>query len=65
MINNAQGGVNDSRMFEAALELAQNGWRVFPCEPEGPDAKAPWINYGHHGATQDADVIRKMVGRTT
>jgi hypothetical protein len=26
----------------AALELAAQGWAVFPCKWRGEDAKAPW-----------------------
>jgi bifunctional DNA primase/polymerase-like protein len=42
---------------EAALDLAAHGWRVFPCIPTGPKAKAPLTTHGHLDATQEVSVI--------
>jgi hypothetical protein len=45
-------------LLGAALEYAREGWRVFPCVPRGPRAKAPLLPHGHHDASADPDVIR-------
>jgi hypothetical protein len=44
-------------MAEAALELVDHGWAVFPCIPEGPKAKAPLTTNGHHDASRDPGQI--------
>ena len=46
-------------ILNAALELAANGWAVFPCIPYCKDAKASYILYGFHDATTDADKIKR------
>jgi hypothetical protein len=46
-------------MLEAALDLAEHGWRVFPCIPTGPKAKAPFTANGFKDATTDLDTIRQ------
>lgn len=48
-------------MADAALDYAQNGWRVFPCWWRGDVAKAPIpaaVPHGHLDATSDPDLIR-------
>jgi hypothetical protein len=45
-------------MLAAALDLAAQGWAVFPCKWQGDDAKAPLTINGHHDASRDPDVIR-------
>lgn len=45
-------------MLDHALELAEAGWRVFPCIPNGPKAKAPYTTNGFHDATYDPEIIR-------
>jgi hypothetical protein len=45
-------------MLEAALGQAAQRWRVFPCHPTGPKAKAPLTQHGHLDATTDVDQIR-------
>jgi hypothetical protein len=42
----------------AALELAANGWAVFPCKWRGEDAKAPRTTNGHHDASRDPSQIK-------
>jgi hypothetical protein len=42
----------------AALELAANGWAVFPCKWRGEDAKAPLTTNGHHDASRDPSQIK-------
>jgi hypothetical protein len=42
----------------AALELAANGWGVFPSKWRGEDAKAPLTTNGHRDASRDRDQIR-------
>jgi hypothetical protein len=42
----------------AALELAANGWPVFPCRWCGESAKAPLTINGHLDATTDPDTIK-------
>ncbi|MCQ9386803.1 bifunctional DNA primase/polymerase [Brevibacterium moorei] len=49
-------------MLDAALELAGQGWKVFPCIPAGPKAKAPLTTNGFHDATTDPDQIRTWWG---
>ena len=46
-------------MLEAALELANHGWTVFPCIPRGPKAKAPLTKAGHLDASRDPEAIRQ------
>jgi hypothetical protein len=41
-----------------ALDLAAQGWRVFPCMPRGEKAKAPLTFHGHVDATTDPDQIK-------
>lgn len=46
----------------AALNAALRGWAVFPCQPSGPDAKAPIaaaVPHGHKDATRDPEVITR------
>ena len=45
-------------MLDAALAQAAQRWRVFPCRPSGPNAKAPFTLHGHLDATTDVDQIR-------
>ena len=46
-------------MLTAALDLAANGWAVFPCKWTGDQAKAPLLPPpGHHRATRDPEQIR-------
>jgi hypothetical protein len=45
-------------LSETALELAANGWAVFPCKWRGEEAKAPLTINGHHTASRDPDLIR-------
>ena len=45
-------------LTNAALELAANGWPVFPCRWCGESAKAPLTINGHLDATTDRDVIK-------
>jgi Bifunctional DNA primase/polymerase, N-terminal len=52
------GHIQTSGMLDAALDLAQGGWHVFPCEHEGPTAKAPMTPNGHLDASTDTDQIR-------
>jgi hypothetical protein len=40
-------------MRDTALGLAAAGWRVFPCIPFGPNAKAPYTKNGFHDATSE------------
>ena len=44
-------------MLSAAQELAERGWRVFPCQPKGLKAKAPLLQHGHLDATDDLATI--------
>src|SRR4051794_5252709 len=41
-----------------ALDLAAQGWRVFPCIPTGEEAKAPLTFHGHLDATTEPDQIK-------
>lgn len=41
-----------------AVELARQGWSVFPCHETGKKAKAPRTPHGHKDATTDPDTIR-------
>ena len=43
---------------DAALALAAEAWEVFPCRPNGPQAKSPLTIHGHHDATTDPDKIK-------
>jgi hypothetical protein len=45
-------------MRDAALGLAAIGWKVFPCIPFGPKAKAPYTKNGFHDATSYPGVIK-------
>jgi hypothetical protein len=47
-------------MITAALDLAAQGWAVFPCKWHiyGDAAKAPLTVNGHHDASRDPDIIR-------
>jgi Bifunctional DNA primase/polymerase, N-terminal len=42
----------------AALDLATQGWAVFPCKWTGPGAKAPMTVNGHLNASTDPDKIK-------
>ena len=42
-------------LLAAALDLAAQGWAVFPCKWTGPHAKAPMTVNGHLNATTDPD----------
>jgi hypothetical protein len=50
-------------MLDGAYSLAAVGWKVFPCIPGGPQAKAPYtepdlgLEHGHLDATDDPDQI--------
>ncbi len=44
-------------LTSAALDLAANGWAVFPCKWRGDDAKAPRTKNGHLDASRDSDQI--------
>ena len=44
-------------MLSAALDLAMQGWRVLPCIPTGPKAKAPLLEHGFHDASADPKTI--------
>jgi hypothetical protein len=44
-------------LLRAALELAAQGWAVFPCKWRGENAKAPLTINGHHDATRDPNQI--------
>ena len=44
-------------MLDAVVELAGNGWRVHPCAPSGPRAKAPLLAHGHLEASSDPETI--------
>jgi hypothetical protein len=46
-----------SALSNAALELAEQGWRVFPCHEAGPKAKAPYTARGFKDASTDPDQI--------
>lgn len=48
---------------EAALALIGNGWAVFPCQWQGPSAKAPLIGGGFKSATTDPEQVRRWWGR--
>lgn len=45
-------------MLDAALDLAGAGWKVLPCIPAGPKAKAPLTPNGFKDATTDPGIIR-------
>jgi hypothetical protein len=45
-------------LLAAALDLAAQGWAVFPCKWTGPHAKAPMTVNGHRNATTDPDKIK-------
>jgi hypothetical protein len=45
-------------LCDAAIEAAAAGWRVLPCVPTGPKAKAPLLEHGFHDASRDPDIIR-------
>jgi hypothetical protein len=49
-----------SALLRRALATADDGWPVFPCDPI---TKGPLVSGGLHGATRDADVIRRWWGR--
>jgi hypothetical protein len=59
--NHAAGGISTvsslsdpaNNLLYAALDLAAEGWAVFPCKWWGDDAKRPLTLNGHHGATRD------------
>lgn len=46
----------DSKMLAAALQYAQQGYKVFPCVPRG---KRPLIEHGHKEATTDLNQIKQ------
>src|SRR4029450_7633617 len=43
----------------AALELAAQGWAVFPCRWRGENAKAPLTINGHLDASRDPNQIQR------
>jgi hypothetical protein len=46
-------------MLAAALDLAKDGWPVFPCiETRGDDAKRPYTDHGWHDASTDPAQIQ-------
>jgi Bifunctional DNA primase/polymerase, N-terminal len=45
-------------MLNAALDLASQGWALFPCHWSGPRAKSPLTVHGHLDASRDPEVIR-------
>jgi putative DNA primase/helicase len=45
-----------SVLLRHALEYAEHGWPVFPCDPK---TKAPLIAGGFHRASRDLDVVRR------
>jgi hypothetical protein len=47
----------------AALDLATQGWAVFPCKWRGENAKAPLTINGHHDASRNPDQIRAWWSR--
>jgi hypothetical protein len=59
-----QGGADDgcdvehSLRVTALVELAAQGWHVFPCKWRGDNAKAPLTTNGHHDATRNPEQIR-------
>jgi hypothetical protein len=44
-------------LSDQAIELAAAGWRIFPCRPSGPHAKAPLTDHGHLDASTDPKQI--------
>jgi hypothetical protein len=44
-------------LLRSALELAAQGWAVFPCKWRGDNAKAPLTTNGHHDASHDPDQV--------
>jgi hypothetical protein len=52
-------------LLDAALWLAAAGWRIFPCLPSGPRAKAPYkdpdlgLEHGFLDATSNPDTIKR------
>jgi hypothetical protein len=58
-----QGGsktatASDVKAILEPLELAAQGWAVFPCKWRGEEAKAPLTINGFHDATRDPNQIR-------
>jgi hypothetical protein len=51
-------GGRTASLSSAALELAANGWPVFPCRWCGESAKAPLTINGHLDATTNPDKIK-------
>lgn len=45
-------------LLTSALDLAAGGWKVLPCVPTGPHAKAPLIPTGFKAASSDPGTIR-------
>jgi hypothetical protein len=48
---------DNTTMLEHGLALAAAGWAIFPCIPNGPNAKAPLIRRGHLNTTTDIHQI--------
>lgn len=46
-------------LLEAAISWAERGWRILPCIPTGPKAKAPYLSGGFHDASADPDQIKQ------
>jgi hypothetical protein len=50
-------------LTDHAIELAAAGWRIFPCRPNGPHAKAPLTDHGHLDASDDLEQVWKWWAR--
>jgi Bifunctional DNA primase/polymerase, N-terminal len=50
-------------LADHAIELATAGWRILPCVPSGPHAKAPLTDHGHLDASTDLEQIRDWWNR--
>jgi hypothetical protein len=51
--------VNTPSLTESAIELAEAGWRIFPCKWTGPGAKAPMTVNGHLNATTELEQVKR------
>ncbi|WP_369680846.1 bifunctional DNA primase/polymerase [Schaalia hyovaginalis] len=45
--------------FEAVRGYARAGWKVLPCQWQGPRAKAPLVEGGYRGASCDPEMIAR------